>query len=294
MIFDFIKYFPLELRWDLSPCDPRGASFKNARGVELKFDGNIIEFKAPRHAPQYSSDRQKSASKNDLAKMDVLSSFRSELMMNDHWNHFTCFSRKWAFWGPWFSGVRAYASVHVDLICRSEEHQYEGGSFFNAKMFESVVVDYLNACYGHKVGPNNLPGYIGPLNWNAIDIGVFCANFEIQQMNIDTPQNEPVRRMLFPVSDDVFVDVVFYPRVPINTQDNGERVVKPDRIYDLRDSVMGSFKVRLSEKNKAHYAEVNGGLENAKLTNHFAPLNWPILNKAELDQVEQAKLLESE
>lgn len=286
-MWDSFKYLPLDWRKRDNDCTPLGPRMSFARSVSFIIGGSRLTFLAPKHSPHR---RQNSSTEPNKYKHEELSGglqrYAKDLMANDFWRSRTIFRREWAFWGPWMTGAKAQLAMAVTIVGRDENHEYANASFFHPRVFESVVADFLNARYGHSNVDDALP-YRGPLNWKPLrKLSVFGARCTICKVGSTNNLIAPLDLLLFPITDKHFIKITFDPR--IYSKDRSGPFFDTSPIDDLQKAIINTIKLELGPEAQAEWNRVSADCPDMSLTEHFAPLKWPIDPDSQESAVEDA------
>ncbi|WP_341938818.1 hypothetical protein [Marinimicrobium sp. C2-29] len=195
-------------------------------------------------------------------------------MANNFWRSRTIFRREWAFWGPWMTGAKAQLVMAVTIVGRDKDHEYQNASFFHPRVFENVVADFLNAQYGHSGVDAGFPCR-GPMNWRPLrDLPVSGARCTIYKVGYGNHLTAPVDLLLFPVTDKHFIKVTFDPRIYSKNKSGPHFDTTP--IADLQEAIIDTIQLELGPEAQAEWNRVAADCPDMSLTEHFAPLKWPI------------------
>ena len=280
-MIEWLKYFPAELRDCDEPCTPKGSSFNHARSVKVNIMGCQLQFRAPRHRPDIRSIRSRKPGVSNIT-FSQRRRFNSDGPDADFWLYRPFFFRGWGFWGPWFSGSKAQLSMSASIIGRAEEAEYQGVSFFHPRVFENVLVDYLNFKYGHDKHGTGRARYRGPLNWQTRQLlPVISATADVCHEHCGKTVGIREQLMLFPISEKIFVEVVFTHFIATNKDKNQQPIINPKYLNELAEGIINSFTLELSPEIQAQWDAVKAQSPDMSLCKTFAPLKWPVSNAQE-------------
>lgn len=274
-MWDSIKYFPLDWRKRDHYCTPRGPKVSSARQLSFTIGGSQLNFRAPKHSPHR---RQNLSTEPNKYKHEELSGglqrYATDLMANDYWRSRTIFHREWAFWGPWMTGAKAQLAMAVTIVGRDESHEYQNTSFFHPRVFETVVADYLSARYGHNKTGGAFP-YRGPLNWRPIGgLPIFAARCTVCKVGSTDNLIAPEDFLLFPITGKNFIKITFKQR--IFSDDRSGPLFDTNPVEELQEAIISTIQVEMGDKVQAEWNRIAAHCPDMSLTEHFAPLKWPI------------------
>lgn len=276
-----IKYPHLEwFKRDLH-CVPKGPSFKWAPWKTLPLVGCRLRLKVPRHSPADSPVKQYDLPFGEDPVGQSMATYPRMAMANDHWGYWSVLSRFYAFWGPWMSGCKAELSFAISVIGRLKEFEFSKISFFHPRAFESVLTQYLNNLYGHRrwgsTKTDSRPRRAGPFDWKPhYHLPVFGASCKIYNTGMDgkTRQINPECLFFFPISDQHFVRVRF-KRDLYDRDNKGKPTYDASPVRALQEAIFSSMSLELSPEAQASYDRVKAQCPDMRLTEDFAPLDWP-------------------
>lgn len=293
-----IKYPHLEWFQRDNYCVPKGPCFKWASWKTLPLMGNRLRVKVPRHCPADSPVKQYDLpfGKDPIGRS--MGTYPRVTRANEHWGYWRGLYRRYAFWGPWMSGCKAELAFAISVIGRREEFEFHGTSFFHPRAFESVLTQYLNDLYGHqlwdttKADPRPLPRHAGPVDWKPhYHLPVFSTSCKIYETGMDgkTLEANPERLFFFPISDRHFVKVLF-KRELYARDSKGKPTYDASPVRDLQEAIFNSISLELGPEAQASYDRIKAECPDMRLTENFAPLNWPteVTTPGEAYEPEQA------
>ncbi|MBY6191687.1 hypothetical protein KUV22_14735 [Microbulbifer agarilyticus] len=200
-------------------------------------------------------------------------------MPSRRWGVACLFARRWAFYGPWMSGCKGELHASVAVIGRSDEHPLPDISFFNPKVFETLIMHYLNDRYGYENWEghhSHVPRYHGPVDWKIHrHLPVPSASFKI------CGRGESLRDLylrdylfVFPVSDQYFVEVCFIQDF-YSRDKKGNLAFDKTPIQELQDKIFRSITLELGPEAQASVEKVKSKVGSLHMCKDFAPLKWP-------------------
>ncbi|WP_347331415.1 hypothetical protein [Marinimicrobium locisalis] len=242
----------------------------------------MLSFRAPRHKPSQRVVSPVSRS----PYTDALS--QGLHVKEGHWRLKVIFKRNWAFWGPWMTGDKGELSMAVAVVARHEEHEYPNTSFFHPRVFESALVDYLNTTYGdQQLDEPGFPKHQGPVDWKAENhLPVFSGRCVVYRTMRYAKPFDPEHLVLFPITQKHFVHITFFHS--IYSDDRSGPLFDTTPITELQEAIINTIQLDLGPEAQAEWNRVAAECPDMSLTEHFAPLKWPI----DLDN--QKSVVESE
>lgn len=282
-MLDWLRYFPLAFRIDSGPVIPRGPYFPKLRVQRWVVGDSVFRFKAPWTHSIIGAERyRETARSRGPGGGNILDCrLRSEsdsVMPNDRWQVGRFYEKWWFFSGPWFARSRATFKMYGEIIGQKKRSDYQGSSFFHPRVFESAISDYLNSYYGHE-RVRSKPLYRGPLNWKSLPISpsVYGASFDIHQIDMSVENPRLTRHLIFPVSHDRIVSIVFdFGDVPIGNVSFAESKVDSAPLFNLNDSIVETFSLEVGPTMQAQWDEIKAQCPDMSLTDSFGELKWPI------------------
>lgn len=276
-MINLIKYSPLSIRELKQPCTLAGPTFSRAKTVEFKAAGATISLKCPKHnhlAPHATAPVSPLGKIDQVFDRGGLQRYYKTVMPNQAWAWGEYLSRSWAYYGPWFTGCRAVASISVSVIGRSEENNLENVSFLHPKAFEGALASYLTALYGNDRTGNGRATHKGPVNWELYNgLPVCAATFDLFRVGVGGRLHSPVKMLCFPISDEYFVKAEFEVRKRARTAAQLE-LIDTAPVNNLVTQIIESFSVKLGEPGHKKVEELKREQPKSTLTEQFPPLDW--------------------
>ncbi|GAB2197634.1 hypothetical protein [Sessilibacter sp. MAH4] len=270
-------YVPYKFKSQDEPTTPKGPNFSRAPRIDISINGTMISLKVPRHrtslrAGPFTSKRQLNLSDSHF---DYYDSGISE------WKVYKFLSRIWDFYGHNFMGGVGNLGLVGHFMYLPT--QIEGTSFFHPTFFENTILDYLHDfyCEHHDRFEIDEPYrwlYQAPVNWQVLNFGedVNGVQFDVVKDNDDSTGYQ--RTYIFiPVSNNFILKFYFDVEKNINVVNDikKDEWINPQPFIDLREQIIGSIKVELSEDAKKQRELALQDVENPKLSETFAPIDWP-------------------
>ncbi|MCW8126055.1 hypothetical protein [Microbulbifer halophilus] len=268
---NFIKYSSLKFRKHEGLCIPRGPSFSSAKKVKVNLLGSTLEFHAPKHAPASTeSIPERKASRSDY-DLDGIT-FDEDLMPSESWKATSIFRRKWAYYGPWFTGLKGTLSCYIGGIHTAERNQR--ANFLNPQAFESAVLGFITACWGHILYDEGEPYYRAPLDWEPLTkLPVPAVYFGMESTKIPTYRNKYV---FLPISPEKIIYFSFaYLQSCSGHQAEKDEKISPKPMQELIDNIVGSIRLTLSPETQNIVDEIRKTCPDLSVSSDCAPLKWP-------------------
>ncbi|WP_027330538.1 hypothetical protein [Marinimicrobium agarilyticum] len=203
-----------------------------------------------------------------------LQRYYKTVMPNQEWAWGEYLSRSWPYYGPWFTGCRAVASISISVIGRSEGNELEDVSFLHPKAFEGALASYLTDLYGNDRTGNGRATHKGPVNWELYNgLPVSAATFDLFRVGVGGRLHSPIKMFCFPISDKHFVKVEFEVRKRAQTAAQ-LKLIDTTPIHNLITQIIESFSVKLSETGLKKVEEVRRENPESTLAEQFPPLDW--------------------
>ncbi|GAB2197633.1 hypothetical protein [Sessilibacter sp. MAH4] len=270
-------YVPYKFKSQDEPTTPKGPNFSRAPRIDISINGTMISLKVPRHrtslrAGPFTSKRQLNLSDEHF---DYWDSSKSE------WKVYKFVSRIWDFYGHNFMGGVGMLGCYGNVMLLPT--QLKETSFFHPIFFESTISDYLHDfyCEHHDRYEIDEPYrwlYQAPVNWQVLNFGenVTGVQFDVAEDN-DDHTGYRTTYVLIPISNRMIIKFVFNIRKNINVSNdmNIDKWINPQPFIELREQIIGSIKVELSEDAKKQRELALQGVATPKLSETFAPIDWP-------------------
>ncbi|TLM76597.1 hypothetical protein ACONUD_10910 [Microbulbifer harenosus] len=271
-MFDAIKYSSLQLREINSPCIPFGPSFKRAQPSKIRLPLCTLELRLPKHNRIRGDSTGQRKIGSDIYDLEGRS-FNRNIMPSQSWEYSSIANRKWAFNGPWFSGLMGqltFSAVAVKTTISNPKL-----NFLHPRAFESGVFGYLTASEGHALYDEGrkIPEYKAPLNWSPI------PNLPVPAVQFDMEMATPICRYhlaFIPVSRDRLVCLRFdYWQECSGSQDEKDQKISPKPMQDLIDNIIRSVTLTPSPELEAELGEIRKICPNLSVSPECSPLKWP-------------------
>ncbi|WP_250461596.1 hypothetical protein [Microbulbifer litoralis] len=268
---NFIKYSSLEFRKHKGLCIPRGPSFSNTQKIRANLLGNTLEFRAPKHAPvstESIEEKKLSPSVYDLEGRHPSNSS----MPSQSWKSADIFHRSWAFYGPWFTGHMGTAICHIKGLSLSQPNTQF--NFLHPKGFESAILGFITADWGHYLYDIGLPYFQAPLDWTPFNkLPVPAVSLLVESTRVATYRRKYI---FFPISRDNIVCIIFpYRQHCSGSQEEIDKKISPKPMQDLIDNIIGSIRLTLSPETQSAVDEVKKTCPDLSVSPDCAPLKWP-------------------
>ena len=191
------------------------------------------------------------------------------------WSNSYFYANNWYFLAPWFKGIEATLAVKAAVVKSYESAPGDSLGFFNPKVFELAVGQYLDKRFG-KARHDGKPSYRGPMKWEILPISdmVNALLLDLHFIGNTSVENPGlVRAMYFPVSDKQFVEI---------TLDFGGTKILLDPVrtipmMELCDSIISSMRLHVGPKTRAAWE--NAQRPGVKLSESMGEFNWPIIEE---------------
>ncbi len=270
-------YLPYKFKSQDEPTTPKGPNFSRAPVVKTIIDGTKISLKLPRHKTIREVGYVSPKSAITLSE----SNFEYVDKKKYGWKVNRFISRIWDFNGPNFIGRVGDLSL-VGFVLTSSSQKKETSNF-HPNFFESVISNYLLDFYCKHEDRYELDEpyrwmYQAPVNWVAIDVGdnLQAAKFDVFNQH-DSTTGEMETFVFIPVSDNHAIVYIlksirktnFRNDIPI------DEWINPQPFIELREQIISSITIELSEDAKKQRELALRGVANPKLSETFAPIDWP-------------------
>ncbi len=273
---NWIKYFPLELRYSKYIGKIQGPLFRTAFKKRFTFGDCRFEISTPINQPSYKIFQSRSYySYPDVLKgLRPLNNFTGK--ESKEWLGSYCFARDWGFWGPWFTGIQSDLSCHIHLVGPSNLSTPKNTNLFHPTAFETTLSEFLDFKYGESVDGRRECRFLGPLNWRIqiIDNTPFCR-FQIDANPSSTlVRPEPMTMLVTPIHKSRFLLIDLTPNTP-DTTENGIRLVDPSAPHALMEKIINSIKIEFSGETAEDIKRAETEFAGLSYSKDFAPLLWP-------------------
>ena len=256
-MIDWLKYYPIKLRHDLSIKVAQGPLFAKAKPVKLTINSCKLTLKLPKH-------RSKRITPIAVRNQDGMDTpfYNYNFFANKVWENSIVLNRSWSYRKAWFAGTAGELYCTVSIVRRTQNSKFKNVSFFHPKGFEFAITNWLDNSFGHLHYDNGKPRLRAPVNWNTqLKLPVFGATFEVTG-------EMPGCYLMFPISDECFtvVELGF----------SGPNEVTLVDMKNVAAQIIDSVRLELSPAVAARLAEMKKEYGDLSLSETFAPLKWPV------------------
>lgn len=270
-MLNFIKYNRFKIRDHSAPCVPYGPNFSNAKTYTYSLRSSELSFSAPTQVHFFrpgSEQRTPKWKHDDLEKLHNwdISSY------NHSWKSRLIFTRKYAFYGPWFSGEKASAAFILGVT--APENENKDLNLLHPRAFETALSGYLTATVGHLHHESDgEPYYRGPINWKPHpNFPVPAVQFTI----VDHDNQRPDYYLCFPVAKDRILTLEFsYSQHISGSKVEKDAAISPQSVQELIENIINSVKFTPSAELKKELEEVQKNCQDLSVSKKFPPLKWP-------------------
>ncbi len=284
-------HVPFRLREPKGLVVPKGPNFKRARKLTRTLGGTLLSFTLPKHSAIRSNDKPVIPSKEYRPiYREAFSPEDFERGLTDHWRKAEYLYHSWAFNGPWFTGAVAELECRMSII--KVINYPDGMSLFHPRALEAVIGDYITFMQGDHLDFTRqyVQEFEAPLNWQPLThLPVNAVRFKVVSQGF-SPFRTKKHWVLFPISDNLLVSVLFRPsRLKNLPREILDERVDEKPMLELMDSIINSIEVELSPEAQAQQEKALAGMEDVSLVKEYPLLKWD-----NLDPIEKAELLERE
>lgn len=269
-MLEFIKYTRFKIREHQGFCMPKGPNFKSAKKYKYCLQGSDVSFNAP---TQYHFFRPGSEQFTSSWKIDNLEdmSVHNLNTYGNSWSSSKIFIRKYALYGPWFTGEQARATFSVTAI--SPEDEQFNVNFLNPKAFETALAGYLTANYGYLISEDGSPDYLAPINWEPVaGFPVPTARFRVES----ECWNDRISILSFPVSSSRILIFRFsFQQSSAGSFEEVDAIISPKPAQELIENIINSVEITPSEELKKELDEIRKTCPDLSVSEEFPPLKWP-------------------
>ncbi|WP_288131615.1 hypothetical protein [Microbulbifer sp.] len=269
---NFIKYPSLKLKPRRDYCAPVGPSFRFAWKRRIDLLGSRLEFRAPGHAPAPSRWEEKLGPGPHTRSG---AGFRTcRLMPGESWEEASLFRRLWDFYGLWFVG--RVARVYCYGAVLRPKQLGESINFLHPSAFESAVLGYITAKWGHDVDEDDgIPFQRAPVCWRPLkEMPVPAVVLDVQQAVSYAGSN--YRLLFFPISADRIVCFSFcYDQYCTGPLEERDSKISPEPLLELIDNVIASMRFTPSAELQQAIDEVKQQCPDLSVSPECQPLKWP-------------------
>ena len=286
---DWIKFFPFVngRMPDHLIHEVKGPYFRKRWKNTWNIGDSQFEFYAPWANPIIGT---KGDSRGTYArqpgKADVLiKTFERSIMADgpyvSGWDTSYFYANRWYFLAPWFKGVEATLLVKAAVVKSYEPAPGDNLGFFNPRVFELAVGQYIDKRFGKDFQGDGKPFYRGPMTWDILPISdtVNALLLDLHFIGNTCVENPLLERaMYFPVSDNQFVEI---------TLDFGDTEILLDPVrtipqMELCDSIISSMRLHVGPNTRAAWEKAQR--PGVKLSESMGEFNWPIIEEDALNE----------
>ncbi|WP_078082652.1 hypothetical protein [Microbulbifer mangrovi] len=290
-MLDFIKYTRFKFREHTGFCVPKGPNFHSAKKYTYRLQGSEVSFRAPTqyHFFRPGSEQLTSSWKEDnLERLNT----RDIKSYDDTWASTAIFQRKYAFYGPWFTGEKARASLYIAAI--SPVNQQHNLNFLHPRAFEAAVAAFLTADYGH-MHEDGSPDYLGPIDWEPFkQFPVPAARFKVES---ECWSNRSTM-FCFPISSNrILFFYLSHNQSAAGSFEKRNAAISPKPAEELIDNIINSVTFTPSPELARELAEIRKSCPDLSVSKEFPPLKWPAtvdetgLNIVEMNEKQRKALV---
>ncbi|WOX04857.1 hypothetical protein [Microbulbifer pacificus] len=278
----FFKYSRFKLRDHRGFCVPKGPDFPSSRKYTYKLQGSSLSFRAPTQIHIGRPGSEQLTSKWKVDDLKDLSPHDTETY-NHTWYGRAIFQRKYALYGPWFTGEMAEAGCNLAAVAPKKLNT--DINFLHPRAFESALSGYLTADFGYQQDDAGVADYCGPLQWQPIKrLPVPAVRFMVKS------EDWSHRAILycFPISKNRILIFNFYfdQRISGNFAEM-DAAISPKPAMELIDNIINSVEFVPSPELEKNLAELRTSCPNLAVSDTFPPLKWPAtVDKTGLNIVE--------
>ncbi|WP_231758074.1 hypothetical protein [Microbulbifer elongatus] len=270
-MLNFIKYNRIKLRDLNTPCVPHGPDFLKSKKFSYKFRSSELKFQAPTQHHLFRSGMEQWTPKWKEDELDQL--HNSDIYSHDYtWESRIIFQRKYAFFGPWFSGEKARATFVIGVTTPAKPNGKI--NFLHPKAFEVAISGYLTATVGHlHHDSDGEPYYHGPVSWKPrLDFPVPAVEFKIE----DFESHQPDYYLCFAIDKDRIMTVeLTYSQHASGSMSEVDAVISPKPAQDLIENIINSVEFSPSPTLEHELAELRKTCPDLSVSKDFPPLKWP-------------------
>jgi hypothetical protein len=278
-MLDWLRYFPLTLRYSSEPVTPQGPYFPWMLKHKWQFRDSYFHLRCPIANPVMGDPglwrKSLSPGRDDITQYSFNNGQLALMHTQQRWRHEHFFARTWLFVGPWFMGIKSFLAFSASIITAKKTEMFPESSFFHPRVFENAVVDYLNSYFGH-VKTGQKPHFRGPLNWKILDISdtIKAALMDIHVIGNTSINNPCLKKMIFfSISDTQIINLYFDFG---GTLISGRDPVNPAPMLELADKIIASFRLEVGPKTLADWNAVKAICPDMSITPEFGELKWPV------------------
>lgn len=271
---NFIKYSKLKLRSRPESCTPVGPNFDSAREVKVNLAGTLLEFRAPRHSPLPNESIPQLRANSRRYEFGSGDFINPNCLPSESWRHTAILSRKWGFYGPWFTGHMGQVSGYLEVIQLARPSG--NANFLHPKALESASLAYITALLGHEVYDEGTGETYetAPLNWSTVK-QLDCPNLQFDSENTFSAA-QPCRHIFIPISRSHIARLALdIHQSAAGSREEVDRKVSPEPFKCLVNNIVDSIKVTLSPEAQADLEDIKRLHPGARVSETCPPLKWP-------------------
>ena len=273
-MLDIFKYSSLELRKQEGQCIPRGPSFERAKIEEIRLPMCTIAFRAPRHSPSRRHDLEQYGvrARYDLERTK---SIGSVFVPSDSWQEVDICWRRWAFYGPWFTGYKGDVGIAIHALGTKTVNP--GVNFLYPAALEVAIQGYLTSFYGHKIY-NKLkltPYYRAPVNWTPVNgLPVPAVQFDVEETS---SYIQRYRYVCFPVARDRLLIIrLDYEQSCTGNWADKDAKISPEPMLDLINNIISSITLIPTPELQAEIDQAKVACKGKySVSPKCQPFKWP-------------------
>ncbi|QIL91582.1 hypothetical protein GNX18_18685 [Microbulbifer sp. SH-1] len=272
-MLNLIKYSSVRLREHNGTCVPRGPAIGKSRPVIIRFPQGSLEIHLPKHAPMRNESIEELKIVKDVEPL-IGCAHSNVSMPSQTWEQAPIGNRKWAFYGPWFSGLMGNVNFYIEGLNLTKPN--EKLNFLYPSGFECGVLGYLTAAWGHELydEARSKAYYQSPINWTPLSfLPVPAVQLDVQET---VTSGSRYRKVFFPVSSDKLIHIHFsYRQTCAGSQAEKDRKISPKPMQDLINNIIRSIRLTPYPELNAELEEIRKASPDLAISPECAPLEWP-------------------
>ena len=231
--------------------------------ITVNLSGSVLSLKLP---PHYRSDGFE-AHCDPIEAMNIYdpTGYGGDPVGTAVFNNKRFISRQWEFFGP-LTRLRYIGSISFVAVVERIDSLPEGMSCFNPNHFEQVINRLI-----FKMGPEQ-PAFgekVGPVNWRTEEKnGCLWLYYEIHKADDGDPERQFSSYAVTPLDDHHYIRLMFH-NLGNKPAEHSNRFVN-----SVRDKVLNSVTLMLSEYAQKRKAEVQSQCPDAAISPQRQPYNW--------------------
>ncbi|MEC8907358.1 hypothetical protein SAMN05421686_104218 [Thalassolituus maritimus] len=231
--------------------------------ITVNLSGSVLSLKLP---PHYRSDGFE-AHCDPIEAMNIYdpTGYGGDPVGTAVFNSKRFISRQWEFFGP-LTRLRYIGSISFVAVVERIDSLPEGMSCFNPNHFEQVINRLI-----FKMGPETpqIAKKIAPVNWRTeVKNGCLWLYYEIHKADDADPESQFSSYAVTPLDDHHYIRLMFH-NLGNKPSEHSNRFVN-----SVRDKVLNSVTLTLSEYAQQRKAEVNSQWPDATISPQRQPYNW--------------------